>query len=413
MYATGPTMAAQSGYVGGNAAYAAGGTGAYGGGGQGAYAIAGQQPAGTCCGGLNHAGECAGACGGMEVACCEAQGAVTQTNWAFVGQGNGGYNSVQSYQYVGDGCGSFDKETTTTYWGWKFRKCCIGVGGCLLIPALLWLLIQILNPEPNPGPDPSTPPPIIVISTPAPSPAPEPNRPLYDCSKQGLWTLAKRDWCCKHYGRGCPTHPPTPPVTTPCPTHPPVPHPVPIPAPAPVPVPHPVVPTSLPYDCNADFLNCYHCLMKRWSVSKRAWCCAHARRGCPTGAPPVPPAPLPPTTSLPYDCAAGFSNWQAGWSVGKKAWCCEHQHKGCPPPPPATTSLPFDCAAGYSNWEAGWSIPKKAWCCQHQHKGCPPHPPGTSACPPMDCAAAYNNWRAAWGPEKKTYCCQHENKGCE
>jgi len=33
-------------------------------------------------------------------------------------------------------------------------------------------------------------------------------------------------------------------------------------------------------------------------------------------------------------------------------------------------SLPFDCAAGLSNWKAGWSAPKKAWCCQHGGKGC-------------------------------------------
>jgi len=341
------------------------------------YAAGNRGGAETCCGGLNNAGECAGACGGAEVACCEAQGAVTSTSWEFVGQGNGGYQNINSYQYVGEGAGCYDKEVTTTYWGWKFRKCCIGGLGCLLIPALLWLLLQILNPEKPDGPDPSTPPPIIEISTPAPSPAPEPNRPLYDCSKQGLWTLMKRDWCCKHYGRGCPTHPPAPPTTKPPPatTKPPVVVPVPIPAPTPAPViPHPPALTSLPYDCNADFLNCYHCLMARWSVGKRAWCCAHARRGCPTAAPPGPPAPEP----LPFDCFAGYSNWQAGWSEPKKVWCCAHSHRGCPPP---TTA--------------------------------PPAPPVTSACPPMDCSAAYANWKQAWGPEKKQYCCQHEGKGCE
>merc|ERR1719384_1838033 len=28
------------------------------------------------------------------------------------------------------------------------------------------------------------------------------------------------------------------------------------------------------------------------------------------------------TSSEPYDCDAGFANWQAGWSVPKKEWCC-------------------------------------------------------------------------------------------
>merc|ERR1712187_997596 len=43
--------------------------------------------------------------------------------------------------------------------------------------------------------------------------------------------------------------------------------------------------TSLPYDCNAGYHGCYHCLIKQWSVSKLAWCCAHMGRGCPTAAP--------------------------------------------------------------------------------------------------------------------------------
>jgi len=308
-------------------------------------------------GGGGSAGECSGACGGLEVACCEAEGAVTKTEWQYVGSG-GSYTACQSYNYVGAGCGSYEKETTTVYYGWKFRKCCIGVGGCLLIPLLIWLLLNIMDPE-DPDTDPNVPdPPLVIVTTLAPTAAP----PTYDCSKPGLWTLGKKDWCCKHYGRGCPTHPPPRPQ--------PQPHPVPVPVPAPQPIVH----TSLPYDCNADYLNCYHCLMARWSVSKRAWCCSHARRGCPTGAPPTHPA-VPAVTSLPFDCNAGFSNWQAGWSDGKKAWCCDHLHRGCAPPPP-------------------------------------PGPPATSACPPMDCSVAYNNWHKAWTSEKKQYCCTHEHKGC-
>merc|ERR1712014_468281 len=84
-----------------------------------------------------------------------------------------------------------------------------------------------------------------------------------------------------------------------------------------------------------------------------------------------------------YDCAAGFSNWQRGWSEGKKAFCCRTQGKGCPPtapptppPPPApTTSLPYDCNAGYHGCYhcllKQWSVAKLAWCCQHTGRGCP------------------------------------------
>lgn len=32
---------------------------------------------------------------------------------------------------------------------------------------------------------------------------------------------------------------------------------------------------------------------------------------------------------VPFDCDAGYSNWQYGWSPQKKAWCCEHASKAC------------------------------------------------------------------------------------
>jgi len=250
----------------------------------------------------------------------------------------------------------------------------------------------------------TTPPP----ATPAPTTPATTSLP-YDCNADYIscyhclekkWSVGKRAWCCAHGGRGCSTTPPpaTPPPTT---------------APA---------TTSLPYDCNADYISCYHCLEKKWSVGKRAWCCAHGGRGCSTT-----PAPttLPPTTSLPYDCNADYISCyhclEKKWSVGKRAWCCAHGGRGCSTTPaPATTSLPFDCNAGFDNWEAGWSDPKKIWCCQHVSKGCtttpppppPPPPPTTSVCPPLDCNVGYNNWQAGWGEEKKTYCCQHFNKAC-
>merc|ERR1712048_313665 len=156
---------------------------------------------------------------------------------------------------------------------------------------------------------------------------------------------------------------------------------------------------------------------KKWSVAKRAWCCAHGRRGCSTTRPPtvpptnVPPTTAPPATSLPFDCNAGYGHWQAGWSRAKKAWCCANQGKGCPPAP---TPIGFNCYAGFSNWKAGWSASKKEWCCAKEHKGCPGQAvpvlaaavaaaaaAKTTPCPPQDCNAAFQNWRAAWTPQKK------------
>lgn len=49
---------------------------------------------------------------------------------------------------------------------------------------------------------------------------------------------------------------------------------------------------------------------------------------------------------------------------------CSLSHSGCLSPGPLTTSLPFDCAAGFSNWQHGWSVAKKRWCCTNQNRGC-------------------------------------------
>merc|ERR1712232_1163614 len=72
------------------------------------------------------------------------------------------------------------------------------------------------------------------------------------------------------------------------------------------------------------------------------------------GPAPVVPSPLP--ASEPYDCDAGYSNWEAGWSTDKKEWCCANKKMGCAA---EAVSEPYDCDAGYSNWEAGWSPDKK------------------------------------------------------
>lgn len=76
---------------------------------------------------------------------------------------------------------------------------------------------------------------------------------------------------------------------------------------------------------------------------------------------------------IPYDCAAGFSNWKMGWSEGQKVWCCDHYGRGCPT---TTTACQYDCDAGYSNWRRGWAGAKKTFCCRAEGKGCPndPHP---------------------------------------
>lgn len=59
-----------------------------------------------------------------------------------------------------------------------------------------------------------------------------------------------------------------------------------------------------------------------------------------------------------------------GWTTPKKQFCCQFEGKACDPAV-ATTSPPFDCQAGFANWQQGWAPQKKGWCCQHAGRGCP------------------------------------------
>uniref|UniRef100_A0A7S0B6J8 Uncharacterized protein n=1 Tax=Pyrodinium bahamense TaxID=73915 RepID=A0A7S0B6J8_9DINO len=291
-----------------------------------------------------------------------------------------------------------------------------------------------------------------------PTPPPPPTAAPFDCSVDYVecyhclmhrWSVAKRQWCCQHGGRGCATSPPAsaaarlPPRST-SPTSPAPGPPTEPPQQAP-PEQHAKPPPLAPFDCNVDYVDCYHCLMKRWSITKREYCCKHGGRGCSTPLPPAlsanpptpatplpglaakaprpatpapagvaPPAPqgqpLPAASSLPFDCAAGLAHWQHGWSMAKKDWCCQHVHRGCPQDP---RSEPFDCEAGYDNWKHGWSRPKKAWCCQHKHQGCPLQ----STSLPYDCkvdyTSCYHCLQKRWSRSKREWCCQHGGRGCQ
>eukprot|EP00413_Alexandrium_margalefii_P008904 CAMPEP_0204552362 /NCGR_PEP_ID=MMETSP0661-20131031/26544_1 /ASSEMBLY_ACC=CAM_ASM_000606 /TAXON_ID=109239 /ORGANISM="Alexandrium margalefi, Strain AMGDE01CS-322" /LENGTH=542 /DNA_ID=CAMNT_0051559371 /DNA_START=59 /DNA_END=1687 /DNA_ORIENTATION=- len=143
------------------------------------------------------------------------------------------------------------------------------------------------------------------------------------------------------------------------------------------------------------------------------------------------------STTRPFDCIAGYANWENVWSTRKKAWCCVHGglKLGCPttarpsaspaastsgaPAPVTTFLIPFDCLAGLASWKSDWSSRKKSWCCQHSQRGCegpqpaPSKPPAlVDNGPPFDCTAGYSDWEATWSIIKKAWCCQHHQQGC-
>jgi len=163
--------------------------------------------------GASDAGCCVGgpetSCGGMGNACFEGAGnMVTTTDWIYAGPGRGDYNKG-GYNYVGEGAGSFTKETVSMPYGCRLRPCCLILLPLLLLPFLLnYLLNNSTAPTPAPMPPPAPPPMRIPVPIPAPPPPPPPPLP--------------------------PPPPPPPPAKVPVPVPAPVPAPV-VPAPAPAP----------------------------------------------------------------------------------------------------------------------------------------------------------------------------------
>jgi len=278
---------------------------------------------------------CGGGFCGVGNLCCEPQETTTSTNWAYVGEGNGSFSTLPMYNYVGDGAGNYEREDVVSYRISGCRPQCLGILCCLAsiglvsIPLMAWWhhLSATAQTAPTSAPVDLTSPHWATGSN-VTNPTAAPNCLEGWHSWRTSWGADKKLYCCNTYGRGCEVRttmaqtsasgtqramvvkPPA--LTLPQP----LPNPVPVPAPA-------------------------------------------ARA-------PVAAA----TTSLPYDCAAGLSNWVAGWSSSKKDWCCRNAGAGCGALQTTSSCPPQDCNAGFSNWRSGWTPQKKAWCCTHENKAC-------------------------------------------
>eukprot|EP00931_Biecheleriopsis_adriatica_P043650 TRINITY_DN2494_c0_g1_i1.p1 TRINITY_DN2494_c0_g1~~TRINITY_DN2494_c0_g1_i1.p1 ORF type:complete len:569 (+),score=87.89 TRINITY_DN2494_c0_g1_i1:69-1775(+) len=148
---------------------------------------------------------------------------------------------------------------------------------------------------------------------------------------------------------------------------------------------------TVPFDCEAGYWN----WEKGWSTSKKHYCCDKEGRGCPKR-----------RKDLPYDCTAGFYNWRAGWSMAKKQWCCRHEDRGCPTI--VHPSSPYDCHAGPVHT---WTEGKQLWCCHMYRTGCP-HSHAIVHTEAYDCDAGNSNWQKGWSEAKKDWCCHHHRRGC-
>jgi len=169
-----------------------------------------------------------------------------------------------------------------------------------------------------------------------------------------------------------------------------------------------------------------------WSAARKTWCCAHWRTGCGAATTAVPsPKVRATTTSLRYDCVAGYASRALVWTPHKALWCCQLYKRGCsilettagPGSWTASGASPtqremiastdgatFNCEVGAAQWQHEWSEAKKAYCCQHAHRGCTA---STTPCPAdYDCDAGYDEWERGWTVVKKAWCCYHKHIGC-
>merc|ERR1712241_1083166 len=90
-----------------------------------------------------------------------------------MGSGPGGGPGGGAYNYVGEGAGSYTKETIVTPYGCRLRPCCLLLLPLLLLPFLIPYLLNSTTP-PTPAPLPPPPPPMRI---PVPVPAPPPPAP--------------------------------------------------------------------------------------------------------------------------------------------------------------------------------------------------------------------------------------------
>ncbi|CAK0836026.1 unnamed protein product [Prorocentrum cordatum] len=102
------------------------------------------------------------------------------------------------------------------------------------------------------------------------------------------------------------------------------------------------------------------------------------------------------TTSKPYDCAEGFSQWTTQWPDDKRKWCCVYENKAC------------EDVSAASEIEEGWSAEKREWCCLRHEKGCNT---AKSLAPLYDCTEA-NETQEQWPDIQKAWCCKAFRVAC-
>lgn len=308
--------------------------------------------------------------------------------WSFVGPGHGAFEPQLSYQYVGDGNGSFHKGDMATHTGWRLRPWC-RVILLLLVLAGIFLIFWLLWPREED----------LVSPTSAPSYS-------YDCEDgesdwRNGWSGPKKKWCCLHFERGCEQDVLTFTTSRPAPEE------------------FHLAPTGsglCDYGISVPAPDCQSAAMAvlgtqdlavqsstesppgcsvrsgaRWTVHYNPsgtsaqpgdvyqLVCTGAQVGSSDGASGGPPK------DIAFDCTAAVENWQHEWSPMKQKYCCKAAGMGCT----------YDCSRNTDNWQESWSMDQQIFCCKSGPIGCL-----------FDCAAAADSWEVEWSAPKQAWCCR-------
>jgi len=269
--------------------------------------------------------------------------AVKQANWNYVGEGRGGYEQMDSYDFVGPGGGNFKKEVVTTHYGWKLRKVCyipIAIAAVLLLGGVASVAVVVKHPRRwasafngGSGEEPHK---SLLMRTPPPQPA-GPHLETaaaklpYDCVTgfhdwRNDWPPAQKEWCCAKFGRGCsgsstraraPWPPPTsPPISAATPTSPPS-----------------ATSAKLPPQLPAVAAVASSVVAGEAAGAADEQGPAQAQGQEPQGSGNG-------TATLPlFDCSHGLATWMQQWPAEKKAWCCKHEFRGCETTPAPSAAV--------------------------------------------------------------------------
>jgi len=241
------------------------------------------------------------------MSCLEPQGPPRGIDWHFVGVGQGGFDKAVNYDYVGQGAGSYEPRESTTYYGWKFRNSFIGLLMILVLAGAVVLAVLILAPITT------TTTALVGVSGTSP-----PSSPKYDCNSTAHMGRAKGKYCCERFSMHCATPPPSSKPAAPTPPslhtsefncsvgfeH-----------------------WIQDWPIAKKSFCCRHlgkgCPPKPGVVEQGADGPAKSKVSAHHG------QQTETTTHFPVDCGEGWANWERGWSRVKKEWCCKHESKAC------------------------------------------------------------------------------------